>query len=310
VNSIKLNNLRFFVAVFEERSISAVARKVHATQSGVSVQLRDLETQLGVTLFERVSTGVIPTRAGELVYNRAVSILREVSQLGQDVSSDEGALIGEVRVGIMPTFARSILAPVMAEFTRENPLAVVKVTEGYSAMLTQMMLAGELDIAVVPDGSVHAGLRSTFLDTDLEILASHQPVANQSGVVDLATIGALNLVLPGQGNARRAKIDQALKSVSRVGHTVLEMDSMMTTLDIIRRGGFCSILPGCLCLPDLEDSQMHFYPITRPTMTVDYLLIEPAATAESATVRVFSEQLAQKIRRGCEICRDHFDAIA
>ncbi len=309
MNSVKLNNLKFFVAVYEERSISAAARKVHATQSGVSVQLRDLENRLGVALFDRVSTGVVPTRAGELIYNRAVNILREVSRLSEDVAPDENVLTGKVRIGIMPTFARSILAPVMAKYTQANPLVVVTVTEGYSAMLTQMVLAGELDIAVVPDGSVHDGLRSTFLDTDLEILASRRPLQGVDKSVDLAKIDALNLILPGQGNARRAKIDQVLKSVSQVGHTILEMDSMMTTLDIIKQGNFCSILPGCLCVPDLEDPNMHLYPIVQPKMTVDYLLIEPAIQAESAAVRLFTEQLSDEIRRACEICRVHFNRL-
>ncbi len=309
MNSIKLNNLKFFVAVYEERSISAAARKVHATQSGVSVQLRDLESRLGVALFERVSTGVVPTRAGEIIYNRAVNILREVSRLSEDVAPEENILTGKVRIGIMPTFARSILAPVMAEFTQSNPLVVVTVTEGYSALLTQMVLAGELDIAVVPDGSVHDGLRSTFLDTDLEILASRRALPGVEKSVDLAQIEALSLALPGQGNARRAKIDQVLKSVSQVGHTILEMDSMMTTLDIIKRGDFCSILPGCLCVADLDNPNMHLYPIVQPKMTVDYLLIEPAIRAESAAIRLFTEQLSAEIRRACEICRVHFKRL-
>ena len=305
---IKLNNLRFFVAVYEERSISAAARKAHATQSGVSVQLRELENRLGVALFERISTGVVPTKAGEQIYQRAVKILREVNQLSEDVAPDAKALTGKVRVGIMPTFARAILAPVMAAFTKANPLVVVTVTEGYSALLTDMVLSGELDIAVVPDGSVHDGLMSTFLDTDLEILASRHPLPGIEGSVDLAKIDALNLVLPGPGNARRAKIDQVLKSVSTVGHSILEMDSMMTTLDIIKRGEFCSILPGCLCLPDLDDPDVHLYPIDRPKMTVDYLLIEPAIRAEPAAVRQFTEQLSDEIRRSCETCRTHFNA--
>ncbi|MEP1209557.1 MAG: LysR family transcriptional regulator [Rhizobiaceae bacterium] len=310
MNFIKLNNLRFFVAVYEERSISAAARKANATQSGVSVQLRELENRLGVALFERVSTGVVPTRAGEQIYQRAVKILREVNRLSEDVTPDAETLTGKVRVGIMPTFARAILAPVMAAFTKANPLVVVTVTEGYSALLTQMVLAGELDIAVVPDGSVHDGLSSTFLDTDLEILASRQPLPGVEGSVDLAQIDALNLVLPGPGNARRSKIDQVLKSVSPVGHSILEMDSMMTTLDIIKRGEFCSILPGCLCLPDLQDPDVYLYPIDRPKMTVDYLLIEPAIRADSAAIRQFTEQLSDEIRRACQMCRTHFDQRA
>ena len=306
MNNIKLQNLRFFIAVYEERSISGAARKVHATQSGVSVQLRDLEDQLGLSLFERVSTGVTPTKAGDRTYRRALAILREVGRLGEDAAAASDHLTGEVRVGIMPTFARAILAPVLSAFCKANPLVDVRVTEGYSAFLTQMVLAGDLDIAVVPDGVVPGGLRSTFLDNDLELLASRRPLDGIEGAVDLSKIPPLSLVLPGPDNARRAKIDQQLGNLSGVVHSILELDSMMTTLDIVRRGEWCSILPGCLCLPDLDDPDIHLYPIERPRMTVDYLLIEPAARAASVATQRFTEGLADEIRRACEVCRAHF----
>ena len=92
-----------FVAVYEELSISAAARKVHASQSGVSVQVRDLEDQLGLSLFERVSTGVTPTKAGDQIYRRAIRILREVGRLGEDVS----ALSDHLTISIVqqPTFS-------------------------------------------------------------------------------------------------------------------------------------------------------------------------------------------------------------
>lgn len=303
---VKLQNLRFFVAVYEEGSISAAARKVNATQSGVSVQVRDLEDHLGVVLFERISTGVAPTTAGDQIYRRAVRILREVGLLEEDVTAQSDDLTGEVRVGIMPTFARGILPPVLAAFSDANPHVDVKVTEGYSALLTRMVLMGELDFAIVPDGDLPKGLRCTFLDTDLELLVSHSPIENTQGVVDLAAIPPLRLVLPGPGNARRAKIDQRLRNVPEVVHGILEMDSMMTTLGMVRREGWSSILPGCLCLPDMADEEINLYPIMRPEMTVDYLLIEPATKAQTVAVRVFAENLSAEIRSSCEICRQHF----
>ncbi len=306
MNNIKLQNLRFFIAVYEERSISAAARKVHATQSGVSVQVRDLEDQLGLSLFERVSTGVTPTRAGDQIYRRAIRILREVGRLDEDVSALSDHLTGEVRVGVMPTFARAILAPVLSSFCEANPLVEVKITEGYSDFLTQMVLAGDLDLAVVPNGVIPGGLRSTFLDTDLELLVSRQSFEGVEGAVDLANIPPLSLVLPGPSNARRAKIDQQLGNLSGVVHSILEMDSMMTTLDIVRRGEWCSILPGCLCLPDLNDPDIHLYPIESPKMTVDYLLIEPTAMAASVATQRFVEGLTDEIRRACDVCRVHF----
>jgi DNA-binding transcriptional LysR family regulator len=307
MQGVKLQQLRFFLAVYEERSITAAARRLNATQSGVSVQIRDLEDMLGLTLFQRVSAGVVPTKSGELIFHRATNILREVSRLQEDVSAQTDALSGEVRAGIMPTFARSILAPVLSRFMTAHPYVDVKVTEAYSGTLSESVSAGELDFAIVPSGSVPAGLRATYLDSDLELLTSATPIEGAAGGVDLSTIPPLRLALPGRKNSRRAKIEEHLRSFSRSDHTILELDSMMTTLDIVRRGDWSAILPGCLCLPDLEDPKLNFYPIVQPKMTVDYLLIEPAATEGSPAVQRFAQELGKEIRSSCARCRAFFD---
>ena len=309
MRNVKLQSLRHFVAAYEQHSISAAARQVNATQSGVSVRIRDLEDQLGFSLFDRISTGVKPTKAGDLIYSRAIRILREVGRLGVEASELSGQLTGIVRVGIMPTFARAILAPVVTAFCEQNPLIEMKVTEGYSAHLVEMVLADGLDFAIVPDGTIPEPLRSVFLDTDLELLASSQPVKSSNGAVDLAGVPPMRLVLPGPENARRVKIDQRLGNLSRTVIGVLELDSMMTTLDIVRRGGWCSILPGCLCLPDLGDPAIHFYPIERPTMTVDYVLVERRASPCSVAAQLFVEELIGEIRRACGQCRVHFGTL-
>lgn len=306
MRNIKLQNLRYFVAVYEEGSISAAARKVNATQSGVSVQLRDLEDRLGLTLLERISTGVTPTPAGHTIYRRALRILREVQGLEEDVADRAGALSGEVHVGIMPTFARALFAPVLARFSQAHPHVVVSVIEGYSAALTRLVLDGALDFAVVPEGDVPTGLTSTFLDRDLELLASHQPVETEGGQVDLARVPPLRMAVPGPANARRAQIDQRLRNAETDVEILLEMDSMMTTLDLVRRGGWSSILPGCLCLPDLGSDEMFLSPVGHPPMTVDYLMITAATRPQSAAARLFADELATEIRARCADIRSHF----
>ncbi|WP_146344963.1 LysR family transcriptional regulator [Falsiphaeobacter marinintestinus] len=307
MKNLKLQHLRFFVAVYEQKSVTAAASKVHATQSGVSMQIRDLEEILGVKLFERTSKGVVPTKAGERIYWRAARVLLEIGELELDVNDQADKLVGTVRAGIMPTFARSILAPVLIRFSRQNPLVDVKITEGYSAVLTQMVANDELDLAVVPGGEQPTGLRSTFLDTDVEILVSRPGQGGDKPRLEtLATAPSMNLVLPGPENARRAKIDQYLENFCQSAHTVMELDSMITTLDMIERGDWNSVLPGCLCLPNLGDPNYDLIPVTEPDLRVDYLLIEPAARASSKPVQMFEQELSQEIRQGCQACRDHF----
>lgn len=307
MKNLKLQHLRFFVAVYERKSVTAAAERVHATQSGVSMQIRDLEEILGMKLFERTSKGVVPTRAGERIYRRAAQILLEIGELEQDVSEQAGKLVGSVRVGIMPTFARSILAPVLIRFSESNPLVEVKVTEGYSALLTQMIADEELDLAVVPGGALPVGLRSKHLDTDLEILVCRKrPGDADAAPASLAEAAPMKLVLPGPENARRARISQYLDNFCRSEHAVMELDSMITTLDMVERGDWNSILPGCLCLPYLNDPDYRLLPVNDPDLRVDYLLIEPAARASSRPVQLFERELSREIRQGCATCRDHF----
>ncbi|RMD88720.1 MAG: LysR family transcriptional regulator, partial [Alphaproteobacteria bacterium] len=256
LKGLKLQHLRCFVAVYEQRSFTAAARRLHATQSGVSMQIRTLEEILGLKLFERGATGVVPTSAGERVYAHAARILREIGSLEAEVAEWAGGPLGSVRAGIMPTFARSILAPVLTRFLEARPLVEVRVTEGYSGLLTRMVAEGELDFAIVPAGDLPVGLRAVLVDTDMELFVSRRDAWEAGVPVSLAAAPPQRLVLPGPENARRRHIEQYLETVGRARHMVMELDSMMATLDMIRGGGWASVLPGCLCLPDLEDEAM------------------------------------------------------
>ncbi len=305
MRNLKLQHLRYFVAVFEERSITAAAHRVNATQSGVSMQLRDFEETLGLKLFDRTSTGVVPTKAGEQIYARCNRVLREINEFAVDIETHTDQLYGTVRAGIMPTFAKSILAPTLMRFAEQHPFVDVNIIEGYSETLTGKVAKGDLDFAVVPGGDLPTGVRSTLVDTDIEILVRRGGEGG-SKPLELATAPPLSLVLPGPGNARRAKIDRYLNNMCQSKHTILELDSMMATFDLLEKGQFASILPGCLCLPSIEETRLELSPLLNPVLQVDYLLIEPSAQATSAVVSAFADALSEEIRKWCGFGREQF----
>ena len=287
---MKLRQLRFLVAVYEERSFTAAARRAHATQSGLSMQIKDLEERLGVRLFERSSTGVTPTSAGERLYKRATRILREVSAMQNDVESLSGEVSGTANVGMMPTFARSVLAPVLDRFTQRYPHVEIKVTEAYSAVLSDEVASGHLDMAVVPPGRDIPGIRAEHVDTDVEVFVTSPDTKRvHLQPVDLSMCEPLKLALPGPGNARREKIDQYLSTYNVPVEKVLELDTMMATLDLVARSDWATILPGCLCLPDIDLPIRKLHPIVHPPLTVDYVLIEPMSQAQSPAAQLFSD---------------------
>jgi DNA-binding transcriptional LysR family regulator len=293
-------DLRLFVAAFEERSFTAAAQRENATQSGVSQHIRKLEDRLGVQLFLRGSAAVSPTPAGEDFYRHAVGLLRARDAAMRSVRAHgRGALQGEIKVGLMPTMTRLCLAPALARFLDAQPNVLVRITEAYSAALTGMVRAGELDFAVVPGPVASPGLRSSpFIETP-EVLVSRA----DSGLPHLAPVAlrdlpALRLVLAGPGNARRQSIEGYLTSQGVRPERIVELDAMLGTLDMVASHGWMTILPGVMMAEEDRDPRpFTVSPLGDPPLRLQLALIEPARASLRPEADAFLAALREETRR-------------
>lgn len=285
---MKLQQLKYFVAVYEEGSFSAGAQRVHATQSGLSMQVRDLEERHGVPLLIRSSSGVEPTDAGRRFYHQAIKVLRAASEAEEELKRLKGKMVGQVRVGLMPTFTRSVLPDALLRFTERHPMVRLSVVEAYSADLQDATLQGRLDYAIVPAFQEVAGLRASPMGTDREYLVMRPGNGPPHGTpVRLRDMGPLRLVLPGEQNVRRKRIDQYLAAQGIEPAEVLELDAMLGTLELVARSDWAAILPGIICAPDADGTRRKLHPITGPELSVDYVRIEPAARTLSDAAQAF-----------------------
>lgn len=294
--SVKLLHLKYFIAVFEEGSFSAGAQRVNATQSGLSMHVRQLEERYQVQLFNRCSTGVTPTEAGKSFYRDAVQVMRASAEAEANLRALSGVVTGHVTVGLMPTFTRAVLGPTLIRFAEDYPNVKVSVREAYSGELSRQILSGELDFAVVPAFDADMRLQASPMATDLEYLVvSADSGIAADGTIRLADIPPLDFVLPSRENARRLKIDRFLATNSVRTGRLMELDSMFTTLDLVAHSDWATILPGILCIPDLADSRRRVIPIREPELTVDYLRIEPMSVPLSEAGQVFYSVLMDEL---------------
>jgi len=295
---MQFRQLRFLVAVVEEGSFTAAAARVHATQSGISAQIKLLEESLNTQLFDRSVAGVVPTSAGKLVYQRALRILREASSLENDVNALQDSVTGSVSAGLMPTTTRSVIAPVLEKFANRFPNVEVKIEEAYSAHLCEGVSSGRLDFAVVPPSNFNSGLRSTQLETDVEVFvtASNDQWEHLSAV-DLTTMEPLN------ENARRAKLDECIKTFNIPVKSIMELDAMMATLDLVARSDWTTILPGCLLIDDINSNERNLHPIAQPVMTLNYVLVEQASQTLSPAAQLLRDALHDELSIVCENAR-------
>lgn len=141
-----IRQLEYFRKIAETGSISEAARQLHLSQPPLSYQLRGLEEELGVPLFQRSRQGVTLTEAGKLLYQRAGELLRfadsaklEVSQIGQRQV---------LRLGMTSTTVAPMM-PILSEFSRRNPRVHFEVHDGPSFSLYTLLLNGIIDLSVV-----------------------------------------------------------------------------------------------------------------------------------------------------------------
>ncbi|WP_158925751.1 LysR family transcriptional regulator [Acidisphaera sp. S103] len=291
-----LRDIRLFVSVYEERSFTLAAQRENATQSGVSQHVRNLETAFGVPLFIRDEGRIVPTPAGDAYYRRAIEVLRAHDAAGRVVGTYANGLDGQIVVGLMPTMTRCTLAPALARFVAAHPNVNVHVTEGYSAALTQMVRAGDVDFAIVPAFAGAAGLKSRLLLRTPELLVSAAggPHDGQAGrLIDRAP---LKLVLPSRVNTRRGTLETYCAAVGAEITRIVELDSMFGTLDFVGRGDWLTILPA-LMMEAGSTQGFSVNPVVDPPLSLDLVLIEPARRTLAPAAALFLGMLEQEARR-------------
>jgi DNA-binding transcriptional LysR family regulator len=296
--SESFRDLSLFVAAYEERSFTAAAQRENATQPGVSQHIRKLEDRLGVRLFARGTGPVIPTPAGDALYQRAVKILRAREAAERAVRAYGCALEGEVHVGLMPTMTRCALAPALDRFTREQPNVVVRITEAYSAMLTPMTGAGELDFAVVPTFEQTTGMRvRRFLRTAEVLVSAADSDLPHMGQVRLADLGPLRLALPGPRNTRRQTLETYFASNGVQVERLMELDAMLGTLDLVSTARWMTVLPAIMMANEAQRRHFTVSRLADPSLMLELVLIQPLRRSLSGPAAAFLAVLEEETAR-------------
>src|SRR4051812_12885299 len=160
---MELRHLRYFVAIAEERSFTRAAERLWVAQPGLSTQIRRLESELGVQLFDRHTRGVDLTDAGELFLERARTALAAADVARSTGHDLEEGLVGSVRLGIVTGVGRPGTSALLGHFGRERPAVELTVVESYGGTLLRDLRDGRLDAMIAPSEFGSAELRRVRL---------------------------------------------------------------------------------------------------------------------------------------------------
>ena len=291
-----LRQLNSLIAVYEEGSFTAASERENATQSGISQHISAIEKELGINLFTRNSNGVIPTTICHGFYKKSVEAIRTLKTAEQEAMNAGKGLSGKVNAGLMPTFTRAALAPVLKSISTTHPNIEISIVESYSGSLTDMVKAGELDFALVPVMTGTQGIKYSNLVRDREVLVSSPSFGtNQGEEISLKNLAPLKIVLPTKANIRRIKLEDYFTAHSIEIANIMEMDSMIGTLELVGSTDWVTILPYLICVPDTHSNLRHINPICEPNIYSDFVIIEPIGRSLTPQATFFLKQLKEEI---------------
>lgn len=154
---IDLRHLRTFVALAELGNFSQTGESVGLSQSAVSRHIRALEDALGVRLFERLGRRAVLTSAGQTLRMRLETLMREADSLPRVIRDLAEGVRGDVRIGASITAANAILPPLLGAYRRRYPHVALAMQPGNSARVLEVLVRGEVDLALVGSEALPPG---------------------------------------------------------------------------------------------------------------------------------------------------------
>lgn len=266
--------LRYFLRVCDEGSITRAAAKLNVVQPAVSMQIRALEQNLGSKLFDRSAQGIQLTPFGRRVraiYSPILDTLQTVARPSPSLAIRRRTAT-VMRVGVLPGLDEDSLlvqatTATILEWRKSFANVDLKIVESHSGVLLDWLADNVIDIAIVEDMHAHRSLQETVLGSEpLSILtASHSAICPR-GPIRMADVAKLDLVLPTVRHGLRALLERKFADAGLPLVPKLELDSMAAAVRLVKSGGWATVMPSSAVQRSLDNQILEAHPIVKPAI--------------------------------------------
>ncbi len=291
---MQLHQLAYALAVAEEQSFTRAADRLHLAQPSLSRQVRLLEHELGVVLFNRGpgQGRVTLTPDGSALVPFMQRVLADIEATGAEARALSGMARGHLAVGATPSLITSVLAPALVEFHASHPGIDLSVVEAGSHQLVPQVAAGEVDLALVVLPVTDPLVVTTPLFDDPLVLATapDHPFAGRRRV-RVRDLDGLDLVMFREGYDLRAVTLAACADAEVEPHLVSEGGEMAGVLSFVAAGLGAAVVPA-IALPG--DGSLVAIPFSGPTMSRTVALAQRGDRTLARPARALADQLVTR----------------
>lgn len=260
-----LRQLQYAVAVAETLSFRKAAEQCHVSQPSLSAQLAQLESALGVRLFERDRKRVLPTEAGKVLVRRARQILLEADDLVVAAKQLGDPLTGTLRLGVIPTISPYLLPQITPALRLRYPKLSVNWVEDKTDALLRQLDSGKVDAVLIALEATIGNVEREVVARDPFVLATPpgHPLGAKNAPATTQELQGVNVLLLDDGHCFR---DQALAfcSSAKVRELEFRATSLSTLAQMVAGGGGVTLLPELAVPTEAARAGLSIRPFATP----------------------------------------------
>ena len=287
--------LRYFVAVYEEGHVGRAAERLALSQPALSQQIRHLEHNLDVSLFERSNKRLLPTLAAHTLYNHAVPLLDGLQRAREALGNFKGQAVRTLAIGVLQTVHPSLVPQLLEGVRKAQPHLVVQIYELSGLEIERRLLSGVLDIGIGYLPPRQPGLHGVLLyEDELQVVIPMDHPLREFKKVSLAQAVDLPMLLLGEEFQLRQIWQGQLANLGRRPQVQAELNTMAAILDSLPGTALATVLPGRARVVQ-NDTALLWKPLSEPRVPLKVGLVYRDAQRQQASVELLQRVLVQKL---------------
>lgn len=175
-----IQQLKYIVALDEERHFARAAEVCMVSQPGLTIQLKNLEEEIGIKIFDRTKVPLTPTELGKEIISRAKKILRETNEIRDFVVNEKNQLSGEIKLGVISTLSPYLIPLFIQAMKKATPNMHFIIREAHTGQLIEDVQTGAIDVALMATPTGVPGLieHAVFKEPFVAYLNENHPMAD------------------------------------------------------------------------------------------------------------------------------------